>query len=135
MIRNEGGYVLHTVPGDRGGMTYAGIARNAHPDWPGWKTIDQGGVPSAETVRQFYRVKYWNAIRGDEIASQPIAETVFDFAVNAGVRTAVILAQAVLGTTPDGVVGPKTLEAANQADPEKFVLAYALAKLARYRTS
>lgn len=28
MIRNEGGYVLHQVAGDRGGQTYAGIARN-----------------------------------------------------------------------------------------------------------
>ncbi len=28
MIRDEGGYVLHEVPGDTGGMTYAGIARN-----------------------------------------------------------------------------------------------------------
>ena len=36
MIRNEGGYVLHDVPGDRGGMTYAGIARNMNPQWPGW---------------------------------------------------------------------------------------------------
>lgn len=36
MIRNEGGYTLHTVAGDRGGMTYAGIARNFHPNWPGW---------------------------------------------------------------------------------------------------
>ena len=24
MIRDEGGYVLHEVPGDTGGMTYAG---------------------------------------------------------------------------------------------------------------
>ncbi len=31
MIVNEGGYVLHTVQNDRGGQTYAGIARNAWP--------------------------------------------------------------------------------------------------------
>ena len=35
MIRNEGGYVLHDVPGDRGGQTYAGIARNMNLRWPG----------------------------------------------------------------------------------------------------
>ena len=33
MIVNEGGYVLHTVKNDRGGQTYAGIARNAWPKW------------------------------------------------------------------------------------------------------
>ena len=31
MIRDEGGYTLHTIPGDRGGQTYAGIARNFNP--------------------------------------------------------------------------------------------------------
>jgi lysozyme family protein len=31
MICNEGGYKLHTVPGDKGGMTYAGISRNNFP--------------------------------------------------------------------------------------------------------
>jgi lysozyme family protein len=133
MIRNEGGYVLHTVPGDRGGMTYAGIARNAHPDWPGWAAIDAGGTPETEAIRAFYRERFWQPIRGDEIVSQPIARNIFDFAVNAGVTTAVRLAQIVVGTTPDGKLGPRTLAAINDFDPEKFVLAYALAKIARYR--
>jgi lysozyme family protein len=29
MIRNEGGFKLTNIEGDRGGQTYAGIARNA----------------------------------------------------------------------------------------------------------
>nr|VFJ68710.1 MAG: Glycosyl hydrolase 108 [Candidatus Kentron sp. DK] len=32
-MRNEGGFQLHTVRGDPGGMTYAGISRRHHPDW------------------------------------------------------------------------------------------------------
>ena len=32
MIRNEGGFKLTNIAGDRGGQTYAGIARNVHPD-------------------------------------------------------------------------------------------------------
>ena len=47
--------------------------------------------------------------------------------------TAVRLAQIVSGATPDGKIGPKTLAALNAMDPDKFALAYALAKLARYR--
>ena len=39
MIHNEGGYVNHTVAGDRGGQTYAGIARKFHPDWQDWGLI------------------------------------------------------------------------------------------------
>lgn len=133
MIRNEGGYKLHKVSGDRGGMTYAGIARSFHPKWDGWAAIDRGGIPETSLVRQFYRTKFWLPIQGDHIKNQAIARTLFDFAVNAGVLTAVRLAQIVVGTTPDGVCGPKTVAALNAQDPEKFVLAYALAKVARYR--
>lgn len=133
MIRNEGGYKLHTVAGDRGGMTYAGIARNFHPRWPGWSAIDRGEIPETELVRQFYRENFWAAIQGDQITHQTVARSLFDFAVNAGVITAVRLAQIVAGTTPDGKIGPKTVAALNALDPEKFVLSFALAKLARYR--
>lgn len=134
----EGGYVLHNVPGDRGGMTYAGIARRYHPNWPGWAHIDAGSEPPAELVREFYRERFWGRIRGDEITSQAIAETLYDFAVNAGVKTASILAQVVASKitgemlTPDGVVGPKTLAALNQCDERLFVALYTIAKIARY---
>ena len=36
MIRNEGGFKLTNIEGDRGGQTYAGIARNVHPDIEGF---------------------------------------------------------------------------------------------------
>ncbi len=133
MILNEGGYVLHEVPGDRGGQTYAGIARNAWPQWSGWAQIDAGMTPSANTVRLFYLERFWQPLRLSDVADQRVAATLFDFAVNAGVKTAATLAQIVAGTTPDGALGPKTLAAINAADPEKFLLAYALAKIARYR--
>lgn len=133
MIRNEGGYVLHEVAGDRGGMTYAGIARKMNPQWPGWQAIDRGEIPASSLVRDFYRAGYWAPLRADEITSQAVARTLFDFAVNAGVKTAAKLAQIVAGVTPDGAFGPKTLAAVNAVDPEKFVALYALAKLARYR--
>lgn len=137
MIKNEGGYVLHTVAGDRGGMTYAGIARNMNPDWPGWAYIDRNETPPTELVRDWYRVSYWLPIRGDEIKEQAVAASIFDFAVNTSAprrpTVAVKLAQIVVGATPDGSVGPKTLAALNGMDPDKFVMAYALAKMARYR--
>ena len=90
MIQNEGGYVLHNVEGDRGGMTYAGIARNMHPKWEGWALIDRGEKDGELTalVRKFYRVNFWNVIKGDEIQSQDIAECIFDFGVNTGTGVA-----------------------------------------------
>ena len=132
MIRNEGGYVLHNVPGDRGGMTYAGIARNMNPQWEGWALIDRGEQVPAHMVREFYKANYWAPIRGDELQHQSTAQAIFDFHVNAG-AVARKLAQLVVGATPDGVIGAKTAAALNAYDPDKFVLAYALAKIARYR--
>lgn len=132
MIRNEGGYVLHTVEGDRGGMTYAGIARNANPSWPGWRRIDADIEVPAKMVIDYYRQHYWEPIRGDQILRQETAQTIFDFYVNAG-QPARKLAQLVVGVTPDGIFGDKTVDALNKIDSERFVLAYALAKIARYR--
>ena len=133
MIVNEGGYVLHTVAGDRGGMTYAGIARNFHPSWQGWKVIDQGETPPAELVRQFYRSNFWAPLRLDDVEHQEVAGNLFDFGVNAGLSTAAKLAQLVVGATPDGKIGAKTLQALNAIDTDLFVARYALAKIARYR--
>lgn len=133
MILNEGGYKLHTVSGDRGGMTYAGIARNMWPKWAGWAVIDAGDEPEAGLVKGFYRTNFWVPLRLEDIQNQAIATTLFDFGVNAGIGTAAKLAQVVVGTTPDGRFGPVTLAAINMTDPDVFLARYSLAKLARYR--
>jgi len=133
MISDEGGYQLTNIPGDRGGMTYAGIARNANPDWAGWQFIDRKDFGGAtQLVREFYKVNFWDRIRGDELANQAIAETIFNFAVNTGVGVASKLAQLIVGVTPDGAIGAKTLERLNICTAEKFLPAYALAKIQRY---
>ena len=129
----EGGYVLHNVANDRGGMTYAGISRKAWPQWRGWIDVDAGTMPEAQDVRAFYRAQFWDALHLGEIVEQRVAATIYDFAVNAGTNVAVKLAQVVVGTTPDGRMGPVTMAAINRAPPDRFVMAYALAKVARYR--
>lgn len=130
-IRREGGYVLHQVKGDRGGMTYAGIARNAHPDWIGWNDLDRGEEPAAAVVRGLYRVRYWDKVSGDDLP-EIVAGVVFDCAVNMGVKNAVKLAQIVVGVTPDGVIGPKTLAAIQTHDTHLFMAKYTLVRIARY---
>jgi lysozyme family protein len=137
MILAEGGYVLHNVAGDRGGQTYAGIARKMNPNWAGWGAIDRGEIPPTQMVRDFYRDGWWEPIRGDAIADQRVASSIFDFAVNTSAygrpAVAVKLAQIVAGVAPDGAFGPKTLEAVNAMDGALFVARYAVAKIARYR--
>ncbi len=137
MIQDEGGYTLHTIPGDRGGQTYAGIARNFNPDWPGWEFVDRRETPPTPMVRNWYHANYWIPIAGDHLIHQAVASSIFNFAVNSSApgrpTVAVKLAQLVAGATPDGSLGPRSVAAINAMDPEKFVMAYALAKIARYR--
>jgi len=132
-IADEGGYQLTDIPGDRGGMTYAGIARKPNPDWSGWQFIDRKDFGSATPlVREFYKLNFWDRVRGDDITNQAIAETIFNFGVNTGTGVAIKLAQLIVGVTPDGAIGPKTVERLNICTAEKFLPAYAIAKISRY---
>ncbi|MEQ3693170.1 MAG: glycosyl hydrolase 108 family protein [Thalassolituus sp.] len=135
MIRNEGGYVLHAVANDRGGMTFAGIARKFHSSWDGWAIIDSVGPDDARLhamVKRFYQANFWDRINGQEIDSDVVAGSLFDFAVNAGNATAIKLAQLSVGVNADGWIGPQTLSAINSFDVDLFVARYSLAKVARY---
>lgn len=136
-LKAEGGYLLHTVPGDKGGQTYAGISRVFWPDWPGWAMIDAGDINSMRleaAVKHLYEVNFWNKVGGEAIAHQAVAETLFDFAVNAGVTVAVKTAQEIIGVARDGKVGPATLVAINKMDPVRFAAEYRLARV-RFRLS
>ena len=134
-ILNEGGYKLHNVPGDTGGMTYAGITRKWNPSWLGWEIIDRGDMGNSQLtqmVRDFYKINFWDKVKGDDLARQETAETIFDFAVNTGLRVASKLAQLAVGATPDGAIGPITVQALNAEDAETFEMKFAIAKVARY---
>jgi lysozyme family protein len=132
MIIREGGYKLTNDPVDKGGQTFAGIARTRNPGWAGWAIVDAGGTPQADLVRGFYRANFWTSARLEEVKDQRIAETIFDFGVNAGTGTAAKLAQVAVGATPDGSIGAKTLALINAAQPELFLAHYTIAKIARY---
>ena len=131
LLMKEERLSLSNNPNDRGGQTYAGIARRFHPDWEGWKHIDQGVIPPTELVRIFYRANYWAPVQGDRLEEQRIAEVLFSQYVNMGV-TAIKLAQTVVGVTADGVIGPKTLQALNDIQPAYFQDRFCIAMMARY---
>ena len=128
----EGEYAFD--PDDPGGETYRGIARRFNPGWEGWKTIDRtkrmAGFPEnlesigplQTAVRKFYKQHYWDRFQGDMIASQEIANELFDASVNLGVTRAVTFLQTGLNVlnrdqslypdvVEDGLCGPRTLEA------------------------
>lgn len=142
MIAHEGGYV--NDPDDPGGETYKGVARKIHSKWNGWTYVDmlkrQSGFPAnlekdtdlQTAIVDFYRLTFWDRIKGDQITDQEVAGSIFDFGVNAGVGTSVSLAQMVIGTKPDGVIGPISLDALNAFNPDHFLSAFTVAKIARY---
>lgn len=136
VLKNEGGYV--NDPDDPGGETYKGIARNMWPDWAGWAIIDKKhirslGIPQLqELVEEFYYIKFWKPVGGDNINNLDVAISIFDFAVNAGIATSVSLAQVVVGVDKDGIAGDNTVNAINGFDPDHFLAAFTVAKIARY---
>lgn len=104
--RSEAGWANH--PDDTGGETWKGIAQKKNPQWPGWKIVDlYKGLPNfplslytapglQDLVDEFYKVKYWDRMRGDEIQDQDKADQIFDMCVNAGVPVGIKLAQVTL---------------------------------------
>lgn len=133
MMLSEGGYLLTNIPGDTGGQTYAGISRKNWPNWQGWLYVDRKETPPTQLVRDFYKTNFWDVVKGDELTDQRMAESIFSFAVNTGIKIAVKLAQIVVGVAPDGEVGTKTLYALNTVSPHIFMPSYTVAKIARYR--
>lgn len=96
----EGGWC--NVAGDAGGETYAGIARNYFPAWPGWAFIDaakahpsfrQGtrafsrhlaAIPGLQDmVMDWYRVEWWDRM-GLAQFPQPVADEIFEQSINLG---------------------------------------------------
>lgn len=141
-INAEGGYVHD--PDDPGGETYKGVARSRNPGWSGWGNIDQlknkknfpqnleADSDLQEKVKALYKSNYWDKVKADQINDQDIAESLYDFAVNAGPTVSAKLAQIAVRTIPDGVIGSKTLEKINSIDKRTFLAVFALAKIERY---
>ena len=110
--------------------------------WDGWVLVDllkqKPGFPAnldKDTEQQgkindFYRVNYWDAILGDQITEQTVATSIFDFAVNAGVKTSSCLAQMVVDATSDGVIGPQSIAKINGFVQEHFLASFTIAKIA-----
>lgn len=126
---NDEGFNLSHVKNDRGGETYAGITRKYYPNWAGWEFIDKGVDPLLGDVDNFYYKEYWQKLNCDKMKDK-IAESIFNFAVNAGKVTAVKLAQKVLGIKQDGIIGENTLKELKKS--LYFIERYAVEKVVLY---
>ena len=129
---HEGGYV--NDPHDAGGETYKGIARKYNGDWDGWSIIDSqkgssyfpgcldGDDDLQDNVHAFYKHRYWDVNKLDQVSSQTVGEEMFDTGVNMGVGRAAKFLQKSLNylnrngslyseLIVDGAIGPASLSA------------------------
>lgn len=128
----EGGYVNH--PEDRGGPTNFGITLKTLADWRGTEVteLDVARLTRQE-ARLIYLSRYWNPVRGDDLPPG-VDLVVFDSAVHLGVPRAVRMVQRVVGTTPDGVLGQKTLAAIRAMPAESLIQRICAERLEFLRT-
>lgn len=140
---------------DRGGETFAGIARNRNPAWTGWDIIDLAKerhsdrlspTEGEETLlkqlhRQFFHDNFWTPIRGGDITWQPFANELYDSAVLHGPDSATRWMQTALNVSNrrqklwpdirvDGRMGPATLHSMDMArkTPERAWLVLQVAE-------
>jgi len=107
VLRNEGGYINH--PNDPGGETNYGIAKKFYPD------LDIKNLTKAQATEIFYK-DYWTPMNLEGIHDEDLVLQVFDFGVNAGIKTSIKVLQRIVKVSDDGIIGPMTLEAINESE-------------------
>jgi lysozyme family protein len=85
-----------------------------------------------DVAKAIYRKDYWLPIRADELPVS-IRYAVFDAAVNSGNAQAIRWLQRAVGANADGVIGPRTLQAVRDANPD-VVLRRMLSQRLRFMT-
>ncbi len=102
LIGHEGGYVNSRA--DPGGETKFGISKRSYPQ-------EHIAALTLDRARQIYQRDFWGPCGADALP-EGVRFAVFDLAVNSGVTAAIRILQRAVGTSIDGVLGPRTLQAA-----------------------
>lgn len=112
LLRHEGGFSNHAA--DPGKATMYGITEAVAREI-GYKG-DMRELP-LDLAKRIYLESYWLPAKCPQLPADA-RYAVFDAAVNSGVSQSIKWLQRALDVQDDGIVGPMTLEAAAQADPE-----------------
>lgn len=122
ILAREGAHSFDNAGGD----TVWGIAKNFHPEvfpWP----------PTREQAIEIYRSEYWTKFRCGEFP-ELISIALFDGVVNQDQHAVIAELQRSLHVDPDGIVGPATIAAAQQADPAEVTALFYARRAIRYAT-
>lgn len=127
LIGNEGGYC--NLPSDPGGETKYGISKRSYPH------EDIRGM-TLDRAKAIYKRDFWDKLHLEDMPEN-IRFDLFDAAVNSGVKQAIKFLQKSCGVTPDGIIGPMTVTAANAMNPEdldSYISAHRLLFIADLKT-
>ena len=91
------------VSGDRGGLTKYGITEAQYPN------LDIKNLTYDEAIA-IYERDYWPSIHADELP-RPLNALTYDLNVTSGPKNAIRILQRAVGSTDDGIWGPKTKQA------------------------
>ena len=124
LIKVEGGY--SNDKNDKGGKTKYGIVEEEARGF-GYKGNMQD--LTMDFAKNIYLKKYYLGNKLDKVTNDKVALSICDWAVNSG-KNGIKNAQVAINQLTnanldvDGIIGNKTLEALNAADPEKFLEVY-----------
>lgn len=115
ILKWEGGFV--NDPDDRGGATNKGVTIATFRQVYGkQKTVTDLKNITEDQWKYIFKKLFWDKCKCDGIEDQSVANIIVDYAWGSGVSRAVKDVQAIAGTATDGIAGPKTAGAVNNAD-------------------
>lgn len=126
----EGGFA--NDPADSGGPTMMGVTITTYREYcrrnkkPAPTVADLKKI-TRTTVLDILRTMYWIPCKGDLISNQSVADLVVDSCWGTGLGY-IRNIQRAIGTTADGVVGPKTISALNRNPREVHAKLWAARK-------
>lgn len=136
LIGHEGGYSIDSKdPGNwTGGKvgvgilkgTKYGIAANTYPN------LDIKNLTLAQ-AKQIYKKDWWDKLGADHLHSAIVFQ-LWDFAINAGKKRAVMELQQAVNIKADGIIGPKTIAAVQNENLNDVLLTLTAERL-RFYTS
>lgn len=129
MSWEDAGKTYAAVMDNNGAEVISGINQKSWPsDFAYINSILQ--PQRGPAVASFYQNRYWTPMQAGGINSQDLANRFVDAGVNMGSGTAVKLLQQAINllhantVTVDGGIGPLTLAATNECDPDSILAAF-----------